>query len=148
MNWFHTLLTAATEATEEVIENNPTSAMDLSGLLNVLLTVMLLVCGVYGLYTVIRLRRTYMLFSNKFLYPGNCKPEDCLDEDGFIDYIMPRLTILSIAMLVFGAAFVLNTYIFKLSTLWIDLATIILPFGSFLWYILVQRKAAKLYWDV
>lgn len=145
MNRFLRLLLTAEETTAEVAENNASTA-GLSGMLDVLLVVMVIGCGVYALYTAIRLRRTFMLFPNKFLYPGNCGPDDCVDEDGFIDFILPRMTILGVALLVIGALLVLNTYVWGLSGLVLDLATIIVPCGCFFWYILVQRKAAKLFW--
>lgn len=145
MNRFLRLLLTAEETTAEVAENTASTA-DLSGMLDVLLVVMVIGCGVYALYTAIRLRRTFMLFPNKFLYPGNCGPDDCVDEDGFIDFILPRMTILGVALLVIGALLVLNTYVWGLSGLVLDLATIIVPCGCFFWYILVQRKAAKLFW--
>lgn len=146
MNRFFTLLTAAEETVTEAAQENTADLSGMSGLLDTLLIVMVIGCGIYALYTAIRLRRTYMLFPNKFLYPGNCGPDDCVDEDGFIDYILPRMTILGIAMLVIGALLVVNVYVLKVSGLWVDLATIIVPFGCFVWYIIVQRKAAKLFW--
>lgn len=150
MNRFQLFLTEATQAvTEAAQETTGQNALtDYSSILNVVLTVMLLGCGIYGIYTVIKLRRSYMLFPNKFLYPGNCKMEDCLDEDGFIDFILPRLTVLSIVMLILGIAFALNTYVFKISNWWTDLAIIILPCATFVWYIFIQRKAAKQYWEL
>ena len=63
--------------------------------LDLFLLLTLLAVAVYSLYLVIRLRRTRELFPSRFLYPGNCEPEDCIDPDGFIDYILPRLTLLS-----------------------------------------------------
>ncbi len=147
MNRLHLFLT---EATTQAVQDSAgqTALTDYSQILNIVMTVMLLGCGIYGLYTVIKLRRTYLLFPNKFLYPGGCKPEDCLDGDGFIDYILPRLTVLSIVMLILGIAFALNTYVFKITNWWIDIATILLPFGTFVWYIFIHRKAAKDFWNL
>lgn len=145
---FFRLLLTAEETVSEAAEGGTADFSGMSNMLETLLIVMVIGCGIYALYTAIRLRRTYMLFPNKFLYPGNCAPDDCADEDGFIDFILPRMTILGIAMLVIGALLAANHYLLIASGLLIDLATVIIPFGWFVWYIIVQRKAAKLFWGV
>jgi len=121
----------------------------IANMLPLLLLAMLLVSAVYGLYTVIRLRRTLMLFPNKFLYPANCTPENCVDENGFINFILPRLTILSVSSLLLSLAF--GAWIFLLPQLqhWsLDLAVLLLPCGVFFWYMFVQNKAAKEFWGL
>lgn len=119
----------------------------MSGALDLVLLAMLLLVGVYGLYTVIRLKREYMLFPNKFLYPTGCTPENCLDEGGFIDYIIPKLTILSIACLAMGIAYGIRIYVFPdVQNIVIEIATILLPAGILFWYALVQNKVAKTFW--
>lgn len=148
MDRFFRLLLTAQETVSEASEGDTADFSGMSNMLEVLLVVMVIGCGIYALYTAIRLRRTYMLFPNKFLYPGNCSPDDCADEDGFIDFILPRMTILGVAMLVIGALLAVNQYLRLASGLLIDLVTVIVPFGCFVWYILVQRKAAKLFWGV
>ena len=140
MNWFRTIFTQTAP--------QGGSLDSMVTMLDALLWIMLLGYGAYALYTAIRLRRTYMLFQNKFLYPGNCSMETCLDEDGFIDYILPRITIWGVVMVIFGILLVINTYILKFSGLWVDIASIVLPVSSVMWYMIIQRKAAKLYWEV
>ena len=136
------LAEAATEAAGE-----QTGSLDSMGnMMQILLLVLLVGAGVYALYSAIRLHREQMLFPNKFLYPGDCKPEDCADVGGFIDFILPRTLLLGASMLVMGVALALNTYVFLLDALWIDIAMLVLPFGVFLWYIIAQRKAAKRFW--
>lgn len=129
-----------------------TASENLGGIANMLpliLLAMLLISAVYGLYTVIRLRRTLMLFPNKFLYPANCTHENCVDEDGFIDFILPRLTVLSVACLLLSVAFGAWVLVFPQIQHWVlDLATLILPCGVFFWYMFVQKKAAKEFWGV
>lgn len=131
-------------ATEQAAQGQFDGFVDM---LDMLMLVMLLGCGAYALYTAIRLRRSYMLFPNKFLYPGDCAPEDCLDEGGFIDYMLPRLTALGISMLVMGIAYAVALYLLDgASNTIVDIASIFLPCGAFVWYIILQRKAAKLFW--
>ena len=121
----------------------------IANMLPLILLAMLLISAVYGLYTVIRLRRTLMLFPNKFLYPANCTHENCVDEDGFIDFILPRLTVLSVACLLLSVAFGAWVLVFPQIQHWVlDLATLILPCGVFFWYMFVQKKAAKEFWGV
>ncbi len=138
MNRFCTILTQT--APQESGMNSMVNMLD------IFLWVMLLGYGAYALYAAIRLRRTYMLFPNKILYPGNCAPETCLDEDGFIDYILPRVTVWGIVMVVFGAVFMLNNYVLRITGLWVDITSIVLPVVALVWYMLIQRKAAKLFW--
>ncbi len=115
--------------------------------LDMVLLIMLFFVGVYGLYTVIRLKREYMLFPNKFLYPTGCTPENCLDEGAFIDYIIPKLTILSVVCLILAVAYAIRIYVFPdVSHFLIELATIVLPCGILFWYALIQNKVAKTFW--
>ncbi len=120
---------------------------NMTGALDMVLLIMLLFVGVYGLYTVIRLKKEYMLFPNKFLYPTGCTPETCLDEGAFIDYIIPKLTILSVVCLILGAAYAIRIYLFpQVNHFLIELATIVLPCGILFWYALIQNKVSKTFW--
>ena len=116
--------------------------------MTVLLSVMLVAAALYGLYTAIRLRVSCMLFPNKFLFPANCKIEDCLDEDGFIDYMTPRLMAWSIAMLVVGVAYVLNSFVFHFGGYTVELVSIFVPVVVIAWLMVMQRTAAKRFWGV
>ncbi len=123
------------------------TTMDMATTLELVLLALLFWSGCYGLFTVIKLRKSYMLFPNKFLYPGNCTMDTCVDEGGFIDYILPRLTILSVIMLVLGVFFVLVFFVFPQWESWLtDLLSMLLPVGAYVWYMLIQRKAAMLFW--
>ncbi len=145
MNVWKLFLTAATEAAQTAEESTGSTA-GMTDMLDLFLLAMLVGFGIYAIYTAIRLRREFLLFPNKILYPGDCKPEECLDEGGFIDYILPRCAILGAALLLMGIGLGLNSYVFHLSSIWLNIATIVLPLGVFVWYILAQRKAAKLFW--
>ena len=133
---------------EETATEAPTQATlgDMSGMLSLILLLMLFGGGAYALYTYIRLRRTCMLFPNKFLYPGNCTADTCVDVDGFIDYILPRLLLLGVGVLLCGVAYLVYALVLKASNLWVDIAALVVPTGIFIWYMFVQRKAAKEFW--
>lgn len=134
----------ATAATEAAQGNTNPLAVD--GMLSLILLIMLYGSGIYALYTYFRLHRTCDLFPNKFLYPGGCKAETCVDVDGFIDYIEPRLLLLGVAMIVCGIAYFYYSMILKTTFLWADLISIFVPAGVFVWYMFVQRKASKEFW--
>lgn len=128
-------------------ETQTAPAGDLGQILDLLLLFMLLFVGVYGLYTVIRLRKTYMLFPNRFLYPNGCTPETCVDEAGFIDFILPRLTILSVSCLIMGIGYALLVYVFPQAQNGLtDALTMILPAGVLFWYAAIQKKVYNTFW--
>ena len=145
MNFLRNFLTDATQATEAA-QQATSSFMDMVDMLDMLMLVMLLGFGVYALYTAFRLNKEQMLMPNRVLYPGDCKPEDCVEVGEFIDFILPRVIILGAALLVMGIALGLNMFLFKIDSLWIDISMMVLPLGVFVWYIISQRKAAKLFW--
>ena len=108
--------------------------------------IMLIGFGAYALYSVFRLHREQMLQPNRILYPGDCKPEDCVKVGEFIDFIIPRGAILGGALFLMGVLWALNMYVFKLDNSIIDIVKMALPLAVFAWYIYAQRKAAKLFW--
>ena len=137
-----------TDATTPV-ENIPGDAQTLTGvtdMLDVLMLIMLVGFGVFALYSAFRLYREQMLMPNRILYPGDCKPEDCVQVGEFIDFIVPRAALLGAMLLVMGVALALNMYVFELDNLWIDISRMALPLAAFAWYVFAQRKAAKLFW--
>ena len=143
---FFTALAEATEAATEATQSGAQS-MDMGRLLDVMLLAMLFGCAAYAFYTVVRLKREYMLFENKLLYPGNCPYLECTDPQSFIDFIWVKLLLLGIGMFACGALIALNSFtaLFH-NTIWISAAMIVLPLALFAWYVVIQRKAAKLFW--
>ena len=146
MSFLKIFLTGATEAATEAAaqQGNPLAGM--VDMLDMLMLLMLFGFGIYGLYSAIRLRKEQMLFPNKFLYPGNCDPAACLDPGEFIDYIIPRALILSVALILLGGLFALNVFALHINSWIIDLCMIVMPVAVIIWYCVVQRKAAKNYW--
>ena len=143
MHRFLTVFTETTAATEAAVQGNP---LAVDGMLSLILLVMIYGVGIYALYTCFRLRRTCMLFPNKFLYPGGCTAETCVDVDGFMDFIEPRLLLLGVAMIVCGLAYFYYSMILKANFLWADIAALVIPTGVMVWYMFAQRKASKLFW--
>lgn len=134
-----------TEATEAAAQQGGT----LDGMVDMLDSLMLIMLfgfGIYGLYSAIRLRKEQLLFPNKFLYPGNCDPAACLDPGEFIDFIIPRALILSVALILLGGLLALNSFVLHIDSWLIDLGMIVMPVAVIVWYCFVQRKAAKNFW--
>lgn len=145
MNFLKIFLTEATEAATEAAQQGGTFD-GMIDMLDSLMLIMLFGFGIYGLYSAIRLRREQLLFPNKFLYPGNCDPAACLDPGEFIDYIIPRALILSVALILLGGLFALNVLVLHIDSWIIDLGMIVMPVAVIIWYCVVQRKAAKNFW--
>ena len=114
-----------------------------------------LVCGIYGLYTAIKLRKLGKLFPNQLLVPKDAKPEHCLDEEGYIDYVFPRLLILSLLLVVVGA-FCLADGHWHISAMlaprveniefFVVEGGIVLCLAGLVWYMACWIKARKLFW--
>lgn len=120
---------------------------DLDNMMAILLVISLGGAGIYCLYTAIKLKKEGCLFPNKLLYPGNCAPEDCVDEVGFISYILPRITLFGIGCLLFAVLVGLNINItFGLPNGLDRILLMVLGLLMFVWYIFVLNKAAKRYW--
>ena len=134
-----------TEATEAAAQQGGTLDGTID-MLDSLMLIMLFGFGIYGLYSAIRLRKEQLLFPNKFLYPGNCDPAACLDPGEFIDFIIPRALILSVALILLGGLLSLNSFVLHIDSWLIDLGMIVMPVAVIVWYCFVQRKAAKNFW--
>lgn len=151
MNLFRLLLDAAdpaatvspSEASAEMAANPMEGMLQM---LDLFMMAMLFAAGIYGLYAAIKLHRTCMLFPSKMLYPGDCSVADCLDAEGFMDYIFPRLMTLSILLILEAVAFIVCRVVFKLDSTVFDICFIVLPLATLGWYMFVQRRCAKLFW--
>ncbi len=145
MNLFRLFLTEASTEAQSDLSGGMDSMVDM---LDMLMLIMLLGFGIYAIYSAIRLYKEQLLFPSKVLYPGNCPPEDCVLEGEFIDFMVPRALTFGIALFLMGVAMGLNMYVFEINALWVDLCSIVLPVGAIIVYVVMQRKAAKLFWNV
>ena len=109
-----------------------------------MLDLIALACGAYCFYTWFRLATGKKLFKNGLLIPKELSPEDCLDEEGYIQYISPRLFVLAIVTTLYGLMQVLQ------SASVIDLpflhgATSLIPLGVVMavlvWFAICNRRA-------
>lgn len=119
----------------------------MSRMLDLVLLAMLALVAIYSLYTAIRLKKEYMLFPNRFLYPSGCTPETCLDPWEYIDYIIPKLVVLGVVCLVLTVAYAVRIFVFPhVNSVVIEIATVFLPFGILTWYAIIQNKVSKTFW--
>ena len=139
--------TTATDVSETLAEGSTDLGIDLTGMMDYFMLLLLFGLGLYMLYTVFKLKRECMLFDSKILYPGNCNKDDCLDPDGFMDFITPRMLICALALLLCGGLCALVMWVPGLSNNVTDiLVELILPMVVVIWYVIVSRKAAKEFW--
>lgn len=120
---------------------------------SIMLLVTLIGCGGYCVYTWISLRKVWMLKDNRIMLPGNCAAADCLDPDGFLDFMAPKMLLFGLVMIVLGLLYlpgILNESGYlawpKLVFTILDIGLPVVTISLFVWFILVQRKAAKLFW--
>ncbi len=121
--------------------------MGFSGVVSGLFLIVVLFFGGYGLNGVLRLRRERSLFPNRLMYPNYCPYDECMDPDGYIEYIMPRLTVLSCTMLLSGLVLLLGYFIPTMRSLGISLMVYIVPFVIYVWYSACLKKAIKKFWE-
>lgn len=65
-------------------------------------------CGVYAIYTWIRLLKERKLFKNALLLPKDKDPKDCRDEAGLVAYLIPRTGVLGVTLMLYGTFNLIN----------------------------------------
>lgn len=133
----------ATELAQAPLEQG---GAGMTEMLDYFMLFLLLALAAYMFYTVWKLRRECMLFENKLLYPGNCSPEECLDPDGFQDFIAPRMLLCAVALVLCAALCALTIWVPAVQNPVTELLTLLLPMAVLVWYILIGRRAARDFW--
>ena len=129
--------------------------MDMMSGFELYFNIITLACGIYALYTAIKLRKLGRLFSNQLLIPKDSKPGDCLDEEGYVEYVMPRLLILGIALTLSGGVCLADSQ-WQISAMlfptaadavfYVSMGGIILCTLAVVWYMICWVRARKLFW--
>ena len=119
---------------------------NITGVVSIVYIIVMLLAGVYILSAVLKMRREGELVPNRLIYPNYCPLSDCLDPEGFYAFILPRASILSIALLVFGAFFAVTKLVPALRVLWLNVLLLVVPFVLIIWFSIVLRKAKKRFW--
>ena len=119
----------------------------LSNLVGIMMTITMLWAGGFAIYSVIRLQREYLLFDNPIIYPAQCKPKDCKDVGGFIEFMSPRLWIFGIGCVLVGIVMLLSQAMQVLVLPnWGDYLLLGVGFLIIVWYMIVISRAAKRFW--
>ena len=104
-----------------------------------------LMCGVYILYTYVKLRMACRLFPSSLLIPSGKSPKDCLDSEGYIRYMLPRLLIIGIPITLFGMVNLANEYL-QLFDYQVGLIMTGVAFVFIVWFAVCTAKANRRYW--
>ncbi len=120
--------------------------MGVSGVVSILFLVVILFFGGYGFYGVLRLKKEQYLVPHRLMYPNYCSNDECLDPVEYMDFILPRLSILSTVLLLSGVLLLVTFFVDGFRTLGVLLTLYIAPFVVYLWYSGCLKKAAKKYW--
>ncbi len=106
-------------------------------------------CGIYCLYTWIKLAVGKKLFQNGLLVPKEKTVKDCLDEQAYIAYIMPPLATTAIVTTLYGAFCLLNdmsqTPIAAFPWNLVMLAAVL---GCLVWFAVRNSKANREYFGM
>ena len=114
-----------------------------------------LFCGIYCLYTGIKLKKLGRLFPSQLLLPKDAKAEDCLDPEGFIEYIFPRLMVVGVICTLAGVASLAVSRLELAAQhfpqipdleFYVVMTCIVLSLASLGWFMFCWVKAKKLYW--
>ncbi len=103
-----------------------------------------LLCGLYCLYTWLKLTMGKRLFKNGLLIPKDKQISDCLDEEEYIRFISPRLLVLALATTLYGAFFMLNDVLEEklLPYPW-NFVPLALVMAVLVWYAVANSKANR-----
>ncbi len=109
-----------------------------------ILLIAFLIYGLLCLYNALRLWREGELFKSSILYPTNCTPEACLDPEGFIAFIRPRVAILGGICLAVAAYYFVARYVSIPKV--ISILQMVLACGAFAWGFSIYIRASKRFW--
>ncbi len=118
-----------------------------TGFTTILFFVVTMLFGCYGLYGVYRLKKEEYLVPHRLMYPNYRSGEDCLDPVEYMDFIRPRLTIVSVVMVLAGPVMLAVLVIEAIQSVLIMLLMYVIPLVAYLWYSMCLKRAAKKYWD-
>ena len=100
--------------------------------------------GVYGFYSWYMLVHKHEI-KKALLLGGNITPEQCIDVEGFANYMGTKLLVLSADLLIFGSLSAYNSYVKEVGMiLWIGMAIFL---AIIIWYCVYLRKANEMYFS-
>lgn len=114
------------------------------GFLDILVAVLLVGSGIYSLYSCIKVKKEQALIESKILYPSNCPPEDCLDPEGFMSFIVPRMTFFGIMCVIFGIITVITSFLdMGLIATGVETVAVL---AVFVYISIVQNRSSHIFW--
>lgn len=109
-----------------------------------IIDIIVMCVGVYGFYSWYMLVNKHEI-KKTLLVGGNLTPEQCLDVEGFADFMGKKLLVLSADLLIFGGLSAYNSYIAEVgAVLWIGMAIFL---AIIVWYCVYLRKAEGLFFQ-
>lgn len=136
-----------TVASTEAAQQAGGSLGSMSNLLSFMLLVMLFGMFGYCVYSALKLKKTYLLFPNKILYAGNCRPEDCLDPYAYVEFIWPKVLLLGLGMLLCGVFCLLCLLVPAMKSSFLcDILLMVIPVTMLVLYLVAQNRGAKRFW--
>ena len=104
-------------------------------------------CGGFFLYNWIRLWVSDGLFESSLLVPRGKTPQQCSDAQGYIRYIRPRILVISIAAILYGAVSMVVDR-FGGVPLQAEMVLMGLVLLVVVWYGVCATRAYRKYWGV
>lgn len=110
--------------------------------LDLLFFVSLAGVGIYCIWLGIAMGRWRELKDNGLLYPNGTNPRDCLDPEGFLAFMRPRMVIFGLVSLVAGGGLGLNALL-KLNHTGLLVGSILLALGDVFFYAMTINGSYK-----
>ena len=104
-------------------------------------------CGCFFLYNWFRLRMSGGLFESSLLVPRGKTPQQCSDAQAYIRYIRPRVIVISIAAILYGAVSMAADR-FGGVPLQAELVLMAGVLAVVVWYGVCASRAFRKYWGV
>lgn len=117
--------------------------------MNLILDVFGLGCGIYCMYTWLRLVIGGRLFKNSLLVPREKDVSDCLDEAGYVQYMKPRVGVLAITTFAYGVLITLNDNLPEpfMPHFW-GFVPLVILLGILVWYAICNSRANRDYFGL
>lgn len=117
------------------------------GAMDLYFNVISLAAGGYFLYIWWRLKKEGKLFANQLLLPKDAKPEECLDEAEYVDFIRPWILVAGLILAVVGGVCLLDSFVgLAADSFRLNQMGNLLCIGAVISYIVVWTVGRKRYW--
>lgn len=115
---------------------------------NMILDLIGLGCGVYCMYTWLKLQIGGVLFKNSILVPKELDVSDCVDEAGYVQYMKPRLAVLAIVVMLGSVLMMLNDTVMPVIPYPWSLVPVVLMVAVLVWYAVCNSHANRDYFGL